>query len=176
MIAIAGVFFYLFYCSVTMQTDALTGLLNRMSYETAISVLADRAVFVLIDVDRFKQVNDTYGHQIGDRALTVIGRAIAQTYGAHGSCYRYGGDEFYAILTHDYLDASKLNSELCRMLDERRREFPVLPTVSIGYAFYDPATNNKKDVIMEADEMMYRFKESRKEGGDGADGTVGATA
>ena len=161
-IAIAGMFFYLFYCSVTMQTDALTGLLNRMSYETAISVLADRAVFVLIDVDRFKQVNDTYGHLIGDKALSIIGRAIADTYGTHGTCYRYGGDEFCAILTKDYLDASQLNHELCRILERERSEFPSLPTVSIGYAFFDPHSSSKADVIAEADAMMYRFKEGRE--------------
>lgn len=161
MIAIAGAFFYLFYCSVTMQTDALTGLLNRMSYETAVSVLADRAVFVLIDVDDFKRVNDTHGHQVGDRALTVIGRAIAQAYGAHGSCYRYGGDEFCAILTKDYLETAELNRGLCRILEEERAKFPALPTVSIGYAFFDPESSTKADAIAEADAMMYRFKETR---------------
>ena len=170
MIAIAGVFFYLFYCSVTMQTDALTGLLNRMSYETAISVLADRAVFVLIDVDSFKQVNDTYGHQVGDRALTVIGRAIAQTYGGHGTCYRYGGDEFCAILTKDYLETAGLNRALCHTLEEERSKFPALPTVSIGYAFFDPASSNKADAIAEADAMMYRFKEARDRVQNASDG------
>ena len=161
-VAIGGVLFYVFYTSVTTQVDSLTQLLNRMCYEGSMAALRDRSLFILIDVDRFKHVNDEYGHTAGDRALEAIGRAIHQVYAKYGMCFRYGGDEFFVILTEDLDRIEAFNRELCRLLDVARLELPYLPTVSIGFAEYDPRRTSKEKVIAAADEMMYRWKKSRR--------------
>ncbi len=162
--AMAGVLFYLFYCSIIQQSDSVTHLFNRYSYESAMQILAKPAVVLFIDVDDFKSVNDSYGHAIGDQVLTIIGRAIFETYGKAGSCYRIGGDEFSAIVFGDAEQAKKLDDELERRLAEARAEMPILPTVSIGGALFDPATSDVEDVKRRADAKMYEVKRAKKVG------------
>ena len=162
--AMASVLFYLFYCSIIQQSDSLTHLLNRYSYESAMKILARPAVVLFFDVDDFKNVNDSYGHSIGDQVLTIIGRALYETYGKSGSCYRIGGDEFSAIVFADAERTKKMDAELEQRLAEVRREMPILPTVSIGGATFDPATSDIEDVKRRADAKMYEVKRAKKVG------------
>lgn len=160
-LAIGGVFFYLFYSNVITQTDALTLLLNRHSYESAVSHLDERAALVVFDINDFKRVNDSYGHLEGDRCLRDVGRAIFQTYGKYGSCYRIGGDEFCVILLDSLEGVEELNINFLENLSKLRKDNPVLPEVSIGYAIYNPACDIRDDVFLSADEMMYGRKKER---------------
>lgn len=124
--------------------------------------LVEHSLFVLIDVDLFKQVNDEHRYTAGDRVFQVIGGAIHQVYSKFGMCFRSGGDEFFVILTEDLERIEAFNRELRRLLDEQRRDLPYLPTVSIGFAEYDPRRTSKEKAIATADEMMYRWKRSRR--------------
>ncbi len=160
-IAIGSIMVYSFYCSVVQQTDALTRLLNRYSFEGLITVLKDKAVLLLIDVDDFKSVNDTYGHDAGDECLRSIGRAIYVTFGKQGQCCRTGGDEFSVLLVGN-AQTNELTDAFEARLAEMRREQPILPSVSIGKAVFDPACDDFSSVYRKADELLYENKRKRK--------------
>ncbi|MFU0751046.1 GGDEF domain-containing protein, partial [Klebsiella pneumoniae] len=85
--------------------DALTGLVNRRSFEMALSREADRvarsgeaALLLMLDIDHFKAVNDTYGHGAGDQVIRAVARAVAQTVRPMDLVARVGGEEFAVIL------------------------------------------------------------------------------
>lgn len=157
-----GVFFYLLYCSVIQQTDALTRLLNRQSYEGHLTTLSVPAQIVFFDLDDFKGVNDTYGHEVGDQCLICVSRAIYEVYGKYGSVYRIGGDEFCAIALHGIDNIETLQTELCQKLDALRAEDkPWITYVSVGNARFNPG-EDPAAAVSEADAMMYRFKRARK--------------
>lgn len=160
--AMAGTLLYLFYCAIIQQSDSVTRLLNRYSFDSAMQVLARPAVVIFFDVDDFKHVNDSFGHAIGDQVLAAVGRALFETFSKEGSCYRIGGDEFCAIVYADVARAHELEEEFCRRLEETRREMPILPTVSAGGAAYDPATSDLDEVKRRADARMYESKRAKK--------------
>ena len=89
--------------------DGLTMLLNRTQYEKDLERIKPPAVIINMDVDDFKQINDTSGHAAGDYYLRQIAEVIRTVYGRHGDCYRYGGDEFSLILTKNLHQMEKLN-------------------------------------------------------------------
>lgn len=154
--------FYIFYCEIVQQTDALTHLLNRRAYENRVRVHDKRMAILFFDVDKFKQVNDIYGHRVGDKCLAIIGEELKRVYASIGQCYRYGGDEF-CVITEEYSsDVEKLNSEFFKRLGKRREEFEWLPNVTIGYAIYEPGTMSFEDAVNRADEMMYFYKRRNK--------------
>ena len=162
-LSMSGMMFYIFYCSIIEQTDALTRLLNRRSYEGAIEFLDEKVLLILFDVDCFKQLNDTCGHDMGDKGLQLIARAIYRVFSPFGRCYRIGGDEFCAILTRETDRIEELNARFELELTLERRRWEKLPEVSVGVAAFDPATDDKADVFKSADDDMYRKKKARKE-------------
>jgi diguanylate cyclase (GGDEF)-like protein len=149
---------YVFTLEMIQQTDELTSLLNRRGYENTIAHMEKKCVVAFFDVDRFKFINDTYGHAFGDDVLSAIGGAIKKNYSACGKCFRYGGDEFCVILTKNLDSIEDLNSNFFNSMTELRKEEERMPSVSIGYASFDPVYQSIEDVIADADAMMYRFK------------------
>ena len=164
-LAIGGIMFYIFYCSVIQQTDALTRLLNRHSFESTASMLKAPATLALLDVDDFKMVNDTYGHAAGDECLQLIGKAIYDAFGAHGSCFRVGGDEFCVLMTDEHADMACLKRSFLDTLGRMRAEHPALPCVSFGETSFDPAQDDVTSAYQRADAAMYASKKSRKQAG-----------
>lgn len=159
---IGSMMLYIYYISVTQQTDSLTRLLNRRSFDSAIACLGDASTLLLLDADDFKDVNDTFGHAVGDECLRRIGREMHETFGMVGQCYRIGGDEFCVIVTSK-ADLPKLKEEFARRLEEVRAELPAMPGVSVGEALFDPACDDVASVYNQADELMYGRKRQRKE-------------
>jgi diguanylate cyclase (GGDEF)-like protein len=81
-----------------LHTDPLTQVGNRRAYENQIADLPPKSAFIVVDVDRFKQINDTLGHEVGDRCLRLIAESIRSTSDrCYRCCYRVGGDEFVVI-------------------------------------------------------------------------------
>lgn len=150
------------------QRDELTGLYNKRSFnsrlEAAIQAAKDaRQPFALflIDLDNFKKCNDTYGHQIGDKLLISVGRAIAKSIRAASADagFRCGGDEF-AVLIH------AADRDGCHAIAERiMREFAATEaygtTMSIGIALFDndPDANT---LVKRADDALYKAKGAGK--------------
>lgn len=164
VMAIAATMFYLFFCGIVQQTDALTLLLNRYSYESTLATLDKQAIILFVDVDNFKFVNDHFSHNTGDECLQIIGRTLYETYGHSGSCFRYGGDEFCVVLTKNLDALHNLNAQMEATLDKLRETHEFLPTVSIGYEEFDPNMNDLVQVTRQADEMMYERKRAKKVG------------
>jgi diguanylate cyclase (GGDEF)-like protein len=142
--------------------DALTGLANRAGFDAAFAEAVrhsagDTAV-LLVDLDHFKQVNDTHGHGVGDAVLTVLGARMRESLRPGDTLARLGGDEFAAVLPqcHDpWPAAQRLRVAVAQPLEVQG--VIVLPTVSVGVARHrdgeDAAT-----VMGRADEALYRSK------------------
>ena len=152
------------------DTDPLTGLLNRRGFDSAVeqwrtAVPDDRVAVILVDVDRFKQINDRAGHACGDRTLHAIAGALARSTRPGDVVARVGGDEFVALLRGVPVTAAV--TVATRMLAAVRSEPGALTTVSIGVA--DGRGADVADAMTRADEAMYRAK---RDGGDrvGRDG------
>ena len=104
--------------SISARKDVLTGLWNRKHLEDEVERFLDengqKAVFMIMDVDNFKQINDTHGHIMGDAVLECIGRILQSSVGPRDIAARIGGDEFAVFLKGDYSDEEI--REYCRML------------------------------------------------------------
>jgi diguanylate cyclase (GGDEF)-like protein len=161
-LSIGACLMYLSYTSVMQQTDSLTKLLNRFSYESSLSRVGKRCAILFIDVDDFKYVNDTFGHAKGDECLAAVAKELFEVYGRMGTCYRIGGDEFCVVVTGDLESVRKLNENLEKRLDILHAMRPEIPTVSIGFEMFDPATDDIDEVSKRADALMYEVKRKKK--------------
>ncbi|MDP4153958.1 MAG: diguanylate cyclase [Bacillota bacterium] len=161
-VTFAMVIYYAFICEFSDKHDILTMLFNRRAYESAKNHFEalERAAVILIDVDNFKQINDTYGHQYGDDCLGTIGIAIKSAFSDIGTGFRIGGDEF--CILSDITDEELIKHALERLIGEinaNRDKSPQFPTVSIGYKIYHKASGNSiNQVFQEADKELYLQK------------------
>ncbi len=148
-------------------TDELTGLANRAEFEDALAeVLADarqagKAVLA-IDLDRFKEVNDTYGHPVGDDLLEEVAERLRRTLRDGDLGARLGGDEFNALL-HGVADAAALAETAARVVRSlsapyRLGERDVEIGASVGAAFIAKAGDTVEAVMARADEALYVAK------------------
>ncbi len=150
--------------------DALTGLPNRHHFSDCLSFaldgLPDRgfAVFAC-DLDRFKPVNDTYGHEAGDTVICTVADRLSQLVGNEGVVSRIGGDEFILLLTQP-MNRDMLVAHADRILNEIARPIgigdgqTVEIGVSIGIARAPDCGSTEKDLIRMADMALYRAKET----------------
>lgn len=154
-------------------TDALTQLHNRRSFDEIMAVEYKRCYryshplsLIFVDIDHFKDFNDTYGHQVGDTCLQVVGRVIAQSACRDADVTaRYGGEEFCILLPETERDGAlevaervRLNVEQERFLI-RGRQVPV--TVSLGVACHHPDTpDGTHQLLQQADQALYESKQN----------------
>ncbi|EGR1265435.1 GGDEF domain-containing protein, partial [Vibrio cholerae] len=150
------------------RTDALTGLLNvRHLPEILTTTLrgaqrrSEPVTVIYIDVNDFKQINDTQGHQRGDEVLRSVGKAIKDIARAEDSCIRYGGDEFCIILSN--CRAEHAREQFADRLVQRIKEVLGDVTLSIGVSQTGPNEYlDANTLIRMADEQMYAAKQERK--------------
>ena len=161
-IAAGFTLFYIYYGSIILRTNALTGLLNRRSFESRIKSDKRRIGIAFFDVNDFKSINDTHGHGYGDHCLETVGEAIKTIYGKAGRCYRVGGDEFCVIFKSNAFDIEELNAAFSEYLNDKRTTDRFLPTVAVGYAVFDPQTDDMAQVLENADKQMYLAKNQFK--------------
>ncbi|MDO4538630.1 MAG: diguanylate cyclase [Coriobacteriales bacterium] len=143
------------------HTDGLTGLFNRGSYDRILAANHTDIVLVLIDIDNFKQINDTYGHEMGDKALKWVAKCIMDQFRTTDYTCRIGGDEFAIIMTRmrgvgRQIVAHKLGAITARLQDGDQ-DLPVI-TLSMGVASSDELEGGK-NIYRAADEALYRAKE-----------------
>lgn len=146
--------------------DGLSGLLNRRHWEHAVGAVLARgacadAVMLLIDIDRFKRVNDQHGHTVGDEVIRRVGAVIRAGLREGDLAGRYGGDEFAAVLR-------EITPQAATAVAERIRSgvacslFVAAPglrcTINVGLAPYDPSTCSTRDWVQLADVALYRAK------------------
>ncbi len=158
--------------SEMVRHDQLTGALNRKGLEETLDRELARAgrrqtpiCLALLDVDNFKALNDTYGHQTGDDALVHLARVIRETMRPHDTLARYGGEEFLIILPDTPLpDAvsalTRLQRELTKCFFLHKNE-KLLITFSAGVAAFRTG-EPRNEAVARADAAMYQAKKSGK--------------
>lgn len=154
--------------------DSFTKLLNRGALEKHVcEALQERGgdeedAFILLDVDNFKQINDIYGHGVGDMILMRMAGILNEVFGDHSCIGRMGGDEF-AVFLRDIGDRREIEEKIQKLLTEVRAEKERMhlskePTASVGVAFVPESGSTFVDVYRAADQALYHVKNSTKNG------------
>ena len=152
-------------------TDSLTGLGNRLAFEAALKEECSRFkghfLLAYMDLDGFKQVNDVYGHDAGDKILQGVAHRILTVLKPEDKLFRVTGDEFLAILKPEQGGGWKKRLDTVREEVERPFELDIKNTVkvgiSIGCALYPQNATTPKDLVGLGDQRMYADKNQRKE-------------
>ncbi|WP_372870479.1 GGDEF domain-containing protein [Shewanella sp.] len=143
-------------------TDPLTGVLNRRALQLPQS--ATDSVFVLMDVDHFKKVNDTFGHPAGDFILVELAKLISSQIRQNDQIFRWGGEEFLLELKGvQVAEASKRIDTLRSLIDDSHFNFEgeiIKITISAGIAPVSTIQGGIKQAIKAADDALYRAKGS----------------
>ncbi len=154
--------------------DGLTGVGSRAAFEAkekelnlALREKKMTIVFVSIDLNHLKKVNDTYGHATGDNYILACTELIREAFDDHGSIYRIGGDEFAIFIEGDMAKQiyESRYRRLMQLLDTKAKDFPVQPSFAIGYEIL--TSDDGRDVESAekvADAKMYEHKMSMKAG------------
>ena len=147
--------------------DALTGLFNRGAYDLLMeSADTEHMALLLIDVDHFKSVNDTYGHAVGDRVLKRVADILRQSFRSVDFLCRIGGDEFAVVMTrvNSSMRQIVLNkiARANEMLQHPKDDLPPV-SLSVGVAFSD-RDNPQGDIFRDADTALYRVKKAGRKG------------
>jgi len=165
-VTLSLILYFLLMSEFDSSFDALTGFYSRAAFEKATKQIKETKAFsiIILDINNFKNVNDTYGHDYGDAVLKTVAAVIRKSFNKHYTCYRFGGDEF-SILS-DETDQEKIEQHLRAMtnnLGEMREKGEPLPTVSYGYSiFHGGEKLDFQKTFKEADEQMYCFKKIQK--------------
>jgi diguanylate cyclase (GGDEF)-like protein/PAS domain S-box-containing protein len=146
-------------------TDGLTGIKNHRAlherlweeYERALRYNTPLSVLML-DVDKFKQYNDAYGHPAGDVVLRQVARILQEAARSSDIVARYGGEEFVVVLPGANVEEAKIVAERLRCAIERAAWPEQTVTISIGAATLSPATLHADALLASADTALYRSK------------------
>lgn len=160
-ISIASAFIYIYYNGIMQCIDGLTTLLNRSCFNTYLENVDEKICLIIFDVDDFKKINDTYGHNEGDKILYSISKILKDTYQPYGKCYRIGGDEF-AVITKKTNIIEELNTKFISNINKQQLNDNIFPSVSYGMAEYNPKNKSVYSIIdafKDADTKMYKCKE-----------------
>lgn len=154
------------------RTDPLTGINNRIAYEQRLDQEYSRwrngetgLSIIVCDVDHFKKLNDTLGHQAGDKALQSIARVLKQNVRKNDMLARYGGEEFVVLVAHEFETDSTIAKKIAEKIrsDVEEAEFKskgkrIPITISCGYSSFQEG--DERDAPFDrADQSLYRAKE-----------------
>jgi diguanylate cyclase (GGDEF)-like protein len=148
-----------------MPIDSLTKLYDRQylllkikdefnrfkRYKTPFSIL-------LLDIDDFKRINDTFGHQKGDEVLAEYAGLMHKSKRDLDICGRYGGEEFIILLPHTDMNEAEIIAERLRMLIENRFKNNIGLTTSVGVSNCPVSSKTIKNLIKKADDALYKSK------------------
>ena len=144
--------------------DPLTGLYNRRGYDFLLNnVDIYTSAFLLIDLDKFKSINDNYGHDVGDKALTKVAKILHKSFRAQDYVCRIGGDEFAVIMIHAESQLTGRIQNKIREINEQlkiaNKDEGVPPiSLSVGVVFGDQ-NYSIDEIFKEADKALYKAKE-----------------
>ncbi len=155
------------------ETDKLTSIYNRAAFERIVKermeVLPEGAVgaFFILDVDHFKEANDTYGHQCGDELLQKFAYAMKEVFRQSDCLGRFGGDEFVAFITGE-LTRAAVEKKARRVLEAIRKitvdHSDLKVTASVGVAMYPEHGGNYDYLFNAADRALYQVKSGGRDG------------
>lgn len=149
--------------------DPLTKLYNRTYLNRYLNSTMQRSgterktAGIMLDINSFKEINDTYGHSEGDTALQLVGKCLMDTVSGANVAVRYGGDEFIIILrVREEREVEqmmeRIRMRMAQISGESARPYTI--TLSMGTALYDPATDNLDRFLGRMDQRMYEAKRS----------------
>ena len=154
--------------------DSLTGLYNHRYFHEQLPYEFERAhryghrlSVIMLDVDHFKEVNDRYGHLMGDELLTFLGRLIGENIRASDIAARYGGDEFALILPETDGQSAQATADKLKEVISKRRDWGggllvgVALDVSAGVAEYPTDAANAEELLLQADRALYASRSRR---------------
>ena len=153
------------------RTDPLTGLFNRRAFDDALAREHARhlrggppTALLLVDIDHFKLVNDSWGHQAGDETLRQLGDLLSERFRTMDVVGRIGGEEFAVLIPGCAPDQALARAqELCDTVRTRTRAWPHPITVSIGVATSRMATTSPDELFAIADSALYAAKASGRD-------------
>lgn len=156
---------------VRATTDGMTRLLNHMTFRDQSAQAVERAQrtkrplsVLLLDIDHFKSVNDTYGHGIGDDVIRAVAKAVREQVRRVDIAARYGGEEFAVVLENTGEEGALLFAERLRMnveaLVHESEQGPFSITISIGVAVFPHQGSTAEELVENADAALYVSKRS----------------
>lgn len=143
------------------NTDALTGCLNRHAYETDINKLDLKKewIYISLDLNSLKHINDTYGHDVGDEMICAAAACMTASFGEFGKVYRIGGDEFVVIVTQKPDELDTMTKHFDSSVAEWRGKIVNSMTISYGCVrSLEEDWELVHDIEKEADRRMYASK------------------
>ncbi len=158
------------------NTDGLCNVLNRRGWDKKVKdVLSEQKIkggvicLLYIDLDNFKQTNDKWGHDVGDKVLKVLADIIRNQLRSDDSIGRIGGDEFVALgIFNDCAEANNLVLRVQRKLQNVNLHIDKQTTInisaSVGHVIYDAPPKGANDMLSQADKSMYQMKRANKQG------------
>lgn len=159
---------YLFIQNQRIGTDYLTGIYNRRQLTDYLQGRMrgrrsnDCFGIAMIDINRFKHINDNWGHKVGDEVLVALARILTDTYQEQEFLARYAGDEFIIVMESSRLeDVHESVARLYRQIDQFNASSgkPWTLGVSVGYDLYDPDSGMSMDALLHhIDKLMYKSK------------------
>lgn len=148
------------------ERDSLTGIYNHKTYEELAKDIirknSDGILFLMVDIDNFKQINDTYGHYVGDKVIKSVGEVLQMTVKDYGIAGRTGGDEF-SVCMYNIWDKD-LAAAICMRIRDGLKiaQEDTNFTVSIGVSRSGGRICTYEELYFEADEALYFVKENGK--------------
>lgn len=176
--SVFGLFYYFVYSNQDLQqklrvlanTDPLTGLPNRRAFFTKAEIEFKRAKrydrpfsVLMIDIDFFKNINDTHGHGVGDEVLQIFSKMLTECSREVDFLGRYGGEEFIVLLPETSVKDIRIRAQ--RMIDETQKLVIHTPqtnfsfTISVGLTQLQHSDESIGSILKRADEALYRAKE-----------------
>lgn len=147
------------------KIDSLTELLDRKTFDEQLTEeirsaadCGESLALVFVDVDHFKKVNDTHGHQKGDDVLKAVGKILNGVVRGKGSAFRYGGEEMIVLLPNHSLGEAIAVAERCRIEIEAARPGGIAVTASLGIGVYPDLSKTREELVQIADKAMYDAK------------------
>ncbi|HEX2232210.1 MAG TPA: GGDEF domain-containing protein [Thermoleophilaceae bacterium] len=149
---------------VLAATDALTGVANRYSFQNSLEAELERAAragddvsLAMLDIDRFKRLNDAHGHQVGDEVLKRVATLLSEHSRVYDTVARYGGEEFALILpATDRVETRAIVDRMRRQIEAVSNDPKV--TISAGVATFPTDATTVDDLVAAADEALYESK------------------
>ena len=169
-VSISLLFVYIQLQNENSFVDSLTGLYNRKYLDYMLSVInksTGKSFYgMMIDMDKFKQINDVYGHDTGDKAIRDVGHILTKVVPENGVALRYAGDEFIIIVeTEDKSVVARLKEDINKesSLFNQHSNKPYKLHFSTGTSFYDHKNGSTDAFLREMDQNMYEEKRAKQE-------------
>lgn len=145
-----------------MNRDKLTGVYNRVvleRFQNDKRGVGKVSAVYMIDIDKFKSINDTYGHNKGDKVLIDVAKILTTSVRQSDYIIRYGGDEFLIIAKiNDIISLNVIPEKIKKNLDLYNSKHKIQIGLSIGSSIYNPDKNNLNKMLTKADQKMYKNK------------------